>query len=123
MSPRGWSAAIALTCALTTACTSDTQPPPPQDAQVSVSPMDQFPVGSTGDFAIYPHCGVEFAHIDGMLWRTRPRGHGNPPPWPVEAFSGTLTRPKANLAVFTSAALPVNRLVFRPAPDASYMCA
>ena len=123
MNVRYRSAAAVLACALATACTTDPQPPPAPDAQTSVLPMDHFPVGSTGDFTIYPHCGVEFAHIDGTLWRTRPRGHGNPPPWPEKAFRGTLTRPRADLAVFTSAALPVKRLLFRPAPDATYMCA
>lgn len=58
-------------------------------------------------------------------WRTRPHddGNGNPPAWPQEAFQGTLARPSADVAVYTSPAMPLKKLVFRPAPEAKFMCA
>lgn len=86
--------------------------------------MDEFPVGSSAPFAVYAHCGVEFAFIDGTTWRTAPRddGQGNPPKgWP-ESIQGTLTRPADDRAVFTASEIPVE-FVFKPAPDARFMCA
>ncbi len=117
-----------LLCSAVVSCTSDgeqlptaTQEPDSQGTETP-APMDHFPVGATGDFGIYPHCGVEFTYIDGMLWRTKPRGNGNPPDWPEGAYKGTLIRPRADLAIYTSPDLPLKRLVFRPAPDAHYSC-
>ena len=112
-------------CASTVACTSDDPAGPPADtAARGADPPDVFPAGAVGAFSIYPHCAVEFAHIDGTLWRTEvPPGHGNPQTWPVSAFRGTLSRPAADLAIYTSPGLPVARLVFRPSPDALYSCA
>ena len=113
------------------ACTSSDKSPGsdgPRAAQSSAggprAPMDDFPVGSSAPFAVYAHCGVEFAIIDGTTWRTARRddGQGNPPKgWP-QSIRGTLTRPADDRAVFTSAEIPV-RLVFQPAPDAAYTCA
>ena len=86
-------------------------------------PRDDFPVGSSAPFAVYAHCGVEFATIDGTMWRTAPRddGQGNPPKgWP-QSIPGTLTRPAVDRAVFAPAEMPVE-LVFEPAPGAKYYC-
>jgi hypothetical protein len=88
------------------------------------SPMDQFPVGATGDFTIFAHCGVQFIQLDGVTWRTRLRddGNGNAPPWPSDAFRGNITRPSVDRVFYTSPSLPVDRLVFHPAPHARYIC-
>jgi hypothetical protein len=89
-----------------------------------VSPHESFPVGSSAFFRLNAHCGVEFETIDGSTWRTKPRddGQGNPPPgWP-QTIPGTLTRPSKDRAVFVSDQIPV-RVVFRPAPKATYTCA
>lgn len=90
----------------------------------TVSPHDSFPVGSKAFFRLDAHCGVEFETIDGYTWRTTRRddGEGNPPPgWP-QLVPGTLSRPSRNRAVFVSDQIPV-RVVFRPAPSATYSCA
>jgi hypothetical protein len=90
---------------------------------IAPSPRDDFPVGAVAEFSVYAHCGVEFAGIDGTLWRTERRddGDGNPPKgWPV-LIEGTLTRPSTDQIVFTSTEIPVT-LVFRPAPEAHYLC-
>jgi hypothetical protein len=38
-------------------------------------------VGQSYDYALYTHCGIEWARIDGVWWRTEPLddGNGNPP--------------------------------------------
>jgi hypothetical protein len=113
-----------LLCTGAVACTSEGEPRSPSETGARSAPMYDFPVGATGAFAIYAHCGVEFVQIDGDTWRTRLRddGNGNAPAWPQEAFHGTLTRPSANVAVYTSPAMPLKNLVFHPAPDARYIC-
>lgn len=108
------------------ACSSGGDTPSPSETQEQrTSPMHQFPVGATGDFTIYAHCGVQYAQIDGVTWRTRLHddGNGNPPPWPNDAFQGTITRPSIDRVIYTSPSLPLKKLVFRPAPDARYVCA
>jgi hypothetical protein len=108
------------------ACSSDGEPRSPSETQgQSTSPMGHFPVGATGDFTLYAHCGVQFVTIDGATWRTRLRddGNGNPPPWPTDAFQGTITRPRSDRVVYASPSLPMEKLVFRPAPHAHYTCA
>ncbi|NPC96758.1 hypothetical protein [Nocardioides sp. zg-DK7169] len=124
MGLRSMLVAVAL-CAAAVACASEDASGPRTDPEApSAAPKDVFPVGAIGAFGIYPHCGVEFTLIDGMLWRTTvPPGSGNPQTWPVGAFRGTLSRPAVDLAIYTSPLLPVTRLVFRPAPDASHACA
>lgn len=123
-------AALAVGLSLS-ACSSSDEPSEsdgPEAAESSTGPsrgpMDDFPVGSSAPFAVYAHCGVEFAIIDGTTWRTAPRddGQGNPPKgWP-QSIRGTLTRPADDRAVFTAAEIPVE-FVFQPAPDAKFSCA
>ena len=38
-------------------------------------------VGKTYDYALYTHCGIEWARIDGVWWHAVPidDGNGNPP--------------------------------------------
>ncbi|MFN3257287.1 MAG: hypothetical protein ACE37B_16520 [Ilumatobacter sp.] len=38
-------------------------------------------VGETYDYVLYVHCGVEWARVDGVWWRTMPidDGNANPP--------------------------------------------
>lgn len=94
-----------------------------EPSHVQASARDSMPVGSRAAFAVYSHCGVEFARIDGETWRTRLRDDGNgnaPHGWPG-LIRGTLTRPSENRAVFVSDAIP-EVLVFRPAPKAKYIC-
>lgn len=39
-------------------------------------------VGESYDYVLYTHCGIEWARIDGLWWRTTPldAGNANPPP-------------------------------------------
>ena len=74
-------------------------------------------------FTVDAHCGVQYINIEGVLWETKRRddGNGNPPKgWP-QAIKGRLDRVDKDTAVFTSEKIP-ERLVFRPAPDATYLC-
>jgi len=87
-------------------------------AEAQLKPGKNFPVGSVSPYSVYAHCGVEFVLIDGITWRTKRRGQGNPPSgWP-ESISGTLTRPTTDQAFFESPEIPVV-LEFRPAPSAA----
>lgn len=124
--------AAALTVVLSlSACSSAGDPSGSDGPEAAMSsagqsrgPTDDFPVGSSATFSVYAHCGVEFATIDGMTWRTAPRDDGqrNPPKgWP-ESIRGTLTRPAVDRAVFTAAEMLVE-FVFTPAPDAKFSCA
>lgn len=61
--------------------------------------------------------------INGDSWRTRRRDDGDfgaPDGWP-EDIRGTLTRQSETRAVFVSDEIP-EVLVFRPAPNALYIC-
>lgn len=109
---------ILLLSVLGSGCSSSAEP-----RRSTAPPRDSFPVGSEASFRIYAHCGVQFARIDGDTWRTKLRddGNGNPPKgWP-QLIAGTLTRPSADRAVFTSDEIPA-ALVFHPAPHATYIC-
>lgn len=120
MSPRAALFAPALVLALLSAGCSTSESDSPQ---VKVSARDSMPVGSRSAFTVSAHCGVEFARIDGETWRTKLRAdrNGNPPAgWPG-LIHGTLTRPSENRAVFVSDAIP-EVLVFKPAPNARYIC-
>lgn len=82
------------------------------------------PVGSAALLRVDAHCGFEFAQIDGELWRTRLRddGNGNPPAgWP-QVITGLIERTAERRATFVGEDVQV-RAVFRPAPNATYMCA
>jgi hypothetical protein len=108
--------AVVLAVLSTGCASSDSRP-----TDGAASPSDSFPVGSHAGFTVVAHCGVKFATIDGITWRTRPRGRiGAPAGWP-QVIQGTLSRPAQDRAVFVSDAIPVS-LVFRPAPHATYTC-
>lgn len=86
--------------------------------------MKSLDVGDTTQYNLSAHCGVEFAKIDGVTWKTRLRhdGHHNPPDgWP-QLIHGSLERVGVDEAVFSSKEIP-ETLTFRPAPDAYYTCA
>lgn len=51
-------------------------------------------VGEIYDYSLLVHCGVEWARIDGVWWKTEPLndGTGNPPPgWENPYTAGTMT--------------------------------
>lgn len=51
-------------------------------------------IGTTYDYVLYVHCGVEWARIDGTWWQTEPLndGNANPPPgWGNPYDEGELT--------------------------------
>lgn len=96
----------------------------PSRPAVTVAPDDAFPVGSTGTYILWAHCGVQFAVIDGTTWRTRARddGQGNPPSgWP-DAIEGTLNRPSERRVIFKSPSIP-EVLVFKPSSRQMPGCA
>jgi hypothetical protein len=95
------------------------------DSAGNPSPFDYFPVGSRGRYVLNVHCGLEFVAIDGMTWRTAPRGGANAPAGWDDQVRGTLTRPTFARAVFrarvTSKDIPV-AIVFKPAPSITAQC-
>jgi hypothetical protein len=64
------------------------------------------PGGRAPRYALYTHCGIEWARILGTFWRaTRPLsdGNGNPPPgWGNPYQLGTLRFLDSRTAVFSS---------------------
>ncbi len=60
-------------------------------------------VGVTYDYSLYVHCGVEWARVDGVWWRTDPLndGNANPPDgWDNPYHRGELTLREPNVADF-----------------------
>jgi hypothetical protein len=60
-------------------------------------------VGDTYDYSLYVHCGVEWARIDGVWWRTDPLndGYANPPAgWGNPYTPGTMTLSGPDVASF-----------------------
>jgi hypothetical protein len=60
-------------------------------------------VGETHDYSLYVHCGVEWARIDGVWWRTDPLNDGdaNPPAgWGNPYTPGTVTLSEPDVAIF-----------------------
>jgi hypothetical protein len=84
---------------LVTACGSDEAP---KDDRAVTGTTEGEP------YELYTHCGIEWAKIDGTMWRARPAlsdGSGNPPPgWGNPSQKGTLTFVDTETAVFTSTA-------------------
>jgi hypothetical protein len=76
--------------------------PPDSDA----APYEQgIVIGDTYRYALYDHCGVEWARIDGGWWRTEPLndGGGNPPPgWANPYDHGTLRITNSDTADYTN---------------------
>lgn len=61
--------------------------------------------GATYDYVLYTHCGVEWAPIDGVWWRTDPLGvaDANPPDgWGNPYDAGSLTVTGDDTATYTS---------------------
>ena len=78
----------------------DTSPSTPPAASPVVDPADPPPfgpgvvIGATYDYALYVHCGVEWARIDGTWWQTPllDDGNRNPPAgWGNPSDQGRLT--------------------------------
>ena len=77
-------------------------------------------IGKTYPYALYTHCGVRAAFLDGQRWIADPvlsdRGNVNPPPgWGNPLDRGTIEMVTDGLARFTSNAGLVAE--FRPLPD------
>ena len=70
------------------------------------------PTGASAEageaYDLYTHCGIEWAKIHGVMWRTRPAlsdGSGNPPAgWGNPSQAGTVSFVGDDTAVFTSSA-------------------
>lgn len=62
-------------------------------------------VGASYDYVLYTHCGIEWAPIDGVWWRTDPLGVGEASPpegWGNPHDAGTLTVDGGDTATYTS---------------------
>ncbi len=92
---------------LATGCSSEQT-----QADVGIDPADvanEVPygqgaeVGVTYDYALYVHCGVEWARIDGVWWRTEALNDGNANPpggWGNPYQRGKLTLEERDIADF-----------------------
>ena len=112
---------LGLVVALCSCGEVDRSAPPPSSTSttnVAVTPgRAEEPgatVGATYAYELSTHCGIEWADIDGALWRTAPLddGHGNPPPgWDNPRQAGWLTITAVDTAEFAGSNR--QRLTFR----------
>jgi hypothetical protein len=72
-------------------------------------------VGETRELMVPTHCGVEFATIDGTMWRTEPRGKGSSPVGADPSLVGEATRTAEDRVEVAYPAFE-KPIVFRPAP-------
>lgn len=98
---------LCLAAAVSAGCSADEG-----QADVGIDPADVandvpygsgVEVGATYDYSLYVHCGVEWARIDGVWWRTDrlDDGNANPPDgWGNPYQRGQLVVADGDLATF-----------------------
>lgn len=96
-----------LSAAVVSGCGDDDRAEGPAQADVDNEPPygPGVTVGETYDYGLYTHCGIEWARIDGVWWRTPPLddGNANPPPgWGNPYDAGRLVIDTETTATYTS---------------------
>ncbi len=79
--------------------------PPPIELDGEPPYGPSIEVGASYDYVLYTHCGIEWAPIDGVWWRTDPLGvaEASPPEgWGNPYDAGTLTVDGDDTATYTS---------------------